>query len=388
MIESYILHTAEIDDVDAALAEINAQAKVLALRAHTVGLVVCHHDYIATGVLAALEQALPFPLVGFTSFYQVVPAAGGLFELTITVLSSDEVSFALACSAGDEENANPAAVVQATYAAAAAKLGGPPALMFSFFAVQRPVSGDEYLRLLDGCSGGVPVFGGVATGDAEAGKDVFVLCAGQVLPSGFALLLLQGPVQAGFSMGNFHLDRLLEMTATVTRAKGEWVQELNGQPAAEYLRKHGFRLPKEEKDLVSNIPFLYKMPEDINPIARTLCGFDETGALHFFGEVPEGALLRISSISNEELLAVSVEATQKAIKAHPNPAVVLALSCVGRYIAQGLDPTLEMAHIIKVLPPGTPYLACYVGGEACPIVERGKEGNRYHNNSFVVCTLN
>ena len=390
VLKAYTLATAEIDDRGAALAEIGAQAAALPLQGVSVGIIVCHNDYVQNGTVKALAGALPFPLVGATTFYQMAPGVDGLFNLTITVLTGDGLCFGVACSNGAPRNQSPEDIVRATYQrAAAACPGGKPVLALSFLSLQRPVSGDEYLRLIDDCSGGVPHFGAVAIGDDDTGLDVSVLCGGVAYQRDFAILLVSGTVQVRFQHGNYKLDRLLEMTATVTGAEGASVTHLNGQPAADFMRKNGFALEDGDRDLVSNIPFLFKPAVGGVPIARTLCGFNpDTGALHFLGEVPTGVLLRVSSVSIEDILDVSKSTILRALSAHPDAAAVFIFSCVGRYVTLGLDSNLEMQQATGLLPPGTPYLACYVGGEICPAGETPETlQNRYHNASFVVCTL-
>lgn len=391
VLKAYTLATAEIDDREAALAEIGGQLAALSLQAASVGIIVCHNDYVHNGTVEALAAMLPFPLVGATTFYQMAPEVDGLFELTVTVLTGDGLCFGVACSREMPQEQSPGGIVCDTYnkAAGALAAGCAPALIFSFLSLQRPISGDEYLRLIDGCSGGVPHFGAVAIGDDDTGRDVYVISGGKVYPQDFAILLVGGDVQARFQCGNYKLEQLLEMTATVTGAEGTSVTHLNGQPAVDFVRKNGFVLEEDDRNAVSNIPFLFKPAVGGVPLARTLCGFDPaTGALHFLGEIPVGVLLRISTVTIEDILEVSCGTVRCALDAHPNAAAAFIFSCVGRYVTLGLDSTLEMQQATGLLPAGMPYLACYVGGEICPAGESPEQlKNQYHNASFVVCTL-
>lgn len=387
MIKSYLLHTSEIDDVQAAVADLRAQLEKLPLMKHSAGIMVCHFDFVTEGVAQAVMDSLPFPVAGITSFYQRTPGASGLFELTVTVLTSDDVRFALAGCDEASAGKSPEERIREAYRQGFEVYGERPALVLNFLSVNRPVSGDEYLRILDDCSDGVPSFGAVTTGDDEAGQTVYVMCGGTISTEGFAMLMLVGDVQAGLYCGNYSAERLLGMTATVTEAEGERVKQLNGQPALGYLRKSGFVFDDSERDMISTVPFLFKPPGGEELVARTLAGFDDTGALRFLGEIPEGAILRVSTVSMEDILEVSRGVTQQAVAENAGAGLLLVFSCLGRYITLGLDPTSEMESVVQAIPPHMPYLACYVGGEICPVGDAGHMANRYHNASFIVCAL-
>lgn len=387
MIESFILSTSEIDDVSLAVEEITAQAESISLRSNSVGIIICHYDYVNGGALKAISEALPFPLIGITTFYQVAPGTSGLFELTITVMTSDDVKFSLAGSGHLDENVNPRKCVQDVYQKAFSPYGESPSLIFSFFSLNRPISGDEYLRLLDEASGGVPSFGAVTTGDDETGSNIHVISGGETTSYGFAMLLFLGKTEPRFYMGNYKAEKLLGMIARVTEAQGTKVQQLNEQPAVDFLVKNCFPMHEYEKNRISNVPFLYKMLEDESLIARTLGGFDDEGALLFFGEVPEKALLRVGTTSIEDILDVSKATVCQAVEENPDASVLFVFSCVGRYITLGMDPTSEMEQVANAIPGGMPYIACYVGGEVCPVIESKGMTNRFHNASFVVCAL-
>lgn len=386
MVETHSLFTSEIDDSDLAREDILAQLASISLRKHSVGIVICHYDFVTGGVVRELMGALPFPLAGVTTFYQAAPQADGLFELTITVLTSDDVRFSLACSDNIAPQASCAELVRATYREAFDVYKEAPGLVLSFLSPNRPISGDEYLRLLDDASGGVPSFGAVSIGDDTAGSNVFVFCQDKISEGGFAVLLLVGDVKARFYHGNYKTEKLLEMAATVTRANGTVVEELNGQPAAAFLRNNSI-LDDSEKDNVSNVPYLFKAPGEAKLIARTLGGFDPAGPLTFFAEIPEGSLLRIGTVNIQDLLDVAKKVVSQAVSENRDASGLLIFSCLGRYVTLGLAPTAEMEYMRNAIPENMPFVACYAGGEICPVPLAKGPANCYHNASFVVCAL-
>ena len=93
MIQMYTARTSEIDEIDVAVAEIKSQIDFGSLKKNTGGLIFCHIDFVDSGVVAALCEALPFNVIGMTSMASVDEHGYGLFDLTLTVLTSDEVTF-------------------------------------------------------------------------------------------------------------------------------------------------------------------------------------------------------------------------------------------------------------------------------------------------------
>ncbi|MDL2288522.1 FIST C-terminal domain-containing protein [Oscillospiraceae bacterium OttesenSCG-928-F05] len=385
MIKSYCLHTAEADDAALAAADIMTQLEGVSLHKNSVGILACHYDFVKNGVVSALTAALPFSVVGITTFYQATEAASGLFELTITLLTSDNVRFSLGHDNAVDDL--PFNRIKNAYERGRTLCGEEPKAIFSFLSLYRPISGDEFLRCLDEVSGGVPSFGAVTTGDDESGDNVYLICGDEVYTKGFALLLIAGDVTLDYYAASFLESHLLSMTGTVSRSEDTVVYELNGQPAGLFLTKQGIALEESEMDKVSTVPYLIRMPGDEALTARTLCGFNAEGALYFMGDVPEGSLFRFGTVSADDILNVSRAVTERAIEENSHAALLLMFSCVGRFITLGLESTAEMDHVKAVVPKGQPFLSCYAAGEICPVRKGGTYINRYHNSSFIVCAL-
>ena len=386
MLRAHTLATSEVDLPTVAVDEILQQLAGIPLGRSSVGILACHYDYAECGVIAALKEALPFPLVGITTFYQATPRASGLFELTITLLTSDDITFALAGGASADPGTS-REVIRDTYTQAYETHGERPSLILSFLSVNLPISGDEYLRQLDAASGGVPSYGFVNSGDNESGKNIYVVCDGKPLSQGVAMLLMIGGPRARMYANDAPAERLLALSATVTEADGVVVREINGQPAATYMRKHSVPLDDRDTGVTSTVPFYCRIPGDSRFVGRALKNVAADGSLEFMAEIPEGALLRIGAVTAEDILEESGRILQRAVAENPDAALFLIGSCVGRFITLGLDATLEMDHATKGIPDGAAYLACYVCGEICPFDNGGRMVNRYYNNSFIVLAL-
>lgn len=387
MIEAYTLHTSKIDQPSLAVAEIRRQLAEITLRRNAVGILVCHYDYVEDGIVSALKQVLPFPIAGITTFYQATPLTSGLFELTITVLTSDDVRFALACSASEQASLPPRERIEAVYRSAFDRHKEPPALILSFISANRPITGDAYVRYLDEASGGVPNFGVVNSGEDESGANIFVIHEGDAFSDCFVMLLLIGDLEARMYVNGLPEQRLLALSMTVTASIGTTVSQLNGQPAGQYLRKNGLDLGDMRDEIVTSLPFYCRRPGDETFVGRLLCAIDSNDALEFMAEVPEGSLLRIGLVTAEDIRQESRSLMQLAVDENPRASLFLAASCVGRFITLGFDTSSELDHALGLIEPGDGFLASYVGGEICAIYQDGRWLNRYHNNSFIVLAL-
>lgn len=385
MIKTYSVYTSEVDAPKIAVEDIQNQIDILPLCRNSVGIVACHYDFVENGILSALQKKLPFPLIGITTFYQATANTSGLFELTITVLTSDDVHFLLAYSAADQEN-SPRERIERVYSKNMENSGESPALILNFLSANRPLSGDEYLRLLDDVAGGIPAFGMVNSGEDDSGVNIYVFCCDEVFSEGFAMLFLTGDVSFKTYATTAYEERLLGVSTTVTKADETTVEELNGLPAMTYLKRNGVALDEAFGDIVTPIPFYCRFPGDEVLIGRALKSFGGE-KLEFMAEFPEGSLMRIGTMTAKDILDESRSLIRQAVEENPNAELFLIGSCVGRYIILGLETTSEMDCVTSEIPEATNYLACYVGGEICPVKQDGALINRFHNNSLIVCVI-
>ena len=68
MIKSFVATTREVDDVQAAVAEITAALDLEKnLLKNSLGVISCFSDFEETGVLKAICDSLPFDCIGSTT---------------------------------------------------------------------------------------------------------------------------------------------------------------------------------------------------------------------------------------------------------------------------------------------------------------------------------
>ncbi|MDR2157434.1 MAG: hypothetical protein LBO81_06625, partial [Clostridiales Family XIII bacterium] len=132
MIKMLNAFTGEIDEPEAAVDEILAQLDVeRSLLKNSVGLISCCSEFIETGVIETLCAKLPFETVGCTVIGNAVNAAAGMEQLSIAVITSDELVFSSAFS--DEISADCVdEPIAAVYRSAKDALDGEPSCVFAF----------------------------------------------------------------------------------------------------------------------------------------------------------------------------------------------------------------------------------------------------------------
>ena len=93
MVTMYTARTSEIDEIDEAINEIKDQIDFDSLKKKSGGLIFCHIDFVESGVVTALCEQLPFNVIGMTSMASADEHGYSLYVLTLTALTSDEVTF-------------------------------------------------------------------------------------------------------------------------------------------------------------------------------------------------------------------------------------------------------------------------------------------------------
>jgi hypothetical protein len=391
MIESFSFHTAEIDDSEAAAAEISSQLDLKKLKKNSLGLISCYAEFISSGVVAALAKALPFPLAGTTTLAGAAGAVRGEMLLILTVLTSDDVEFAAAVTdplSGEDEAPLRAAWEKVTSARRPEGTGesARPALMLSFAPLLLNVSGDFFADAWTSITGNVPNFGTLAVDHNQDYHDSQTILGGEAWRDRYVFVLLYGRVEPAFFVGGISEEKAFREKGVVTDSRGNLLKAVNGVSVADYLTALG--LAKDESGNIEGInsfPFILDYNDGTQPIIRVMFAVTPDGQAVCGGKMPLGATLTVGTIDADEVLESSAAVLEKALKAGGK--TMLIFSCVGRFFALGFNPQAEMEKVQELLGE-RPYHLCYSGTELCPVY--GKNGsltNRSHNDTMVICVL-
>lgn len=384
MLKMINAHTQETDDVQSAVAEVLEQLDLEnGLLRNTVGLISCHPDFIKNGIVAALCAKLPFDVVGTTALGNAVNGRVGFVQLCLSILTADDVEFHTAISAPLGE-AKLGGITEA-YAEASAGLPQPPELVIALLPFIRNIGGERMLKELDVAAGGRPIFG-MVTSEAEAGMpNCHTIYRGEVYRESVALLLVSGNVQPKFFVASLSRDRVQKQRAVITKARGNLVEQINDMSVKDYLRSIGL-YQGEGIESLQAIPFVFDLNDGTKPVTWAIYLVTEEGYVACGGDVPVNATLAVGELEKEDVLQTAMETTAEAKRSVKNCA--LLFPCLGRNMVLGLDPFAEIEVVEGLLGESTPYHLAYANGELCPVyTEAGDTTNRFHNFTFIMCTL-
>ena len=378
MIRSIIAATREIDEPEIAVAEIkDALDLENSLLKNSLGIISCFSEFEETGVLKAVCDALPFDCIGTTTCVSAVGSEIDQMLLAITVLTSDDCEFKTSVINIDEnyESAIGAAVPELL-----SSLPEKPALMLSYFPLNKSIGGDMILATLGQTADDIPIFGTVAVDHKPDYSTAGAIYNGEVLSTSAVLGAVCGPVKVSFETASLNEEKIRKQQAVITESKGSLLIGVNGKSVSEYLGEIGL----EESEFLGLVPFVISHKDGTKSVARAVYAFTPEGYAVCGGTMPEGATLAIGRVDAADVLATAEEAFAPLAE---KGSVVLGYSCIARYLALGLNITTEAEKLTEAAD-GANYHLAYSGGEICPL--RGADGsmiNYFHNYSIVFCKL-
>jgi hypothetical protein len=173
---------------------------------------------------------------------------------------------------------------------------------------------------------------------------------------------------------------------TITRAEGNVLYELDGEPALDlykrYLDTQAAGLP------ATGLLFpLTVRTGDGAPVVRTILAVDEAArSLTFAGDVPTGYRARLMRASLEKLVDGASGAAQVSVEGAPGPtSLAILVSCVGRKLVLQQRVEEEIEEVAAVLGPQAVLTGFYSYGEIAPFAVSAP--CELHNQTMTVTTL-
>ena len=384
MITMYTARTSEIDEVDEALNEIKRQIDFSALKKNSGGLIFCHMDFVDSGVVAALCKELPFDIIGMTSMASADEHGYSLFDLTLTILTSDDVSFQGGMT-GSITPGNYASEIDQLYTGIRGRVDSDPAMIVTFMPYMRDVSGYEVVRAMDASCHGIPLWGSITNNIDFNYETVQTIYNGKSLPAGVAMMFINGPVEPKFIVSSIPERNIANNRAIITKSDKAVLSEVNDLPILQYLANIGLVITKEN---ITTTPLMVYYDEAVEPVALGFYTLFEDGSVLTGGEMPVGTSFAVGRIDSEGIFE-SAEEGLRQIAAITDRQATLLLPCVTRYIMLAPEQEGELRLLKEKLSDGIhPFMMGYSGGEICPM--RGPDGkyrNHFHNYSFCACIL-
>jgi hypothetical protein len=393
MIRALTAFTENIDDPQAAAAEIKAQLeKGGGFLKNSVGIIACHYEFMLSGAAKAICDILPFDTAGTISSVQAVNDAEGTLALSLLVLTSDDVSFKTGITASLKTE--PGRRIEEAYKALAGEDDGEnggkgkPALIFAFAPFMLENSGDEYVRALSQASGGAPCFGTLAVDDTSDFKECYMTYNGEHYRDKMALVLFYGDITPKFYLASISEDKLLDKAALITSSEGHILKEVNGRPVVEYFEDLGLTKASETSYAMTSLPFMLDYGDGTPMVSKVFIGLNEQKHAICAGVMPQGSTLYIGVFDKEDVLLTTGKLMKRALEDASLPSVLIGYSCISRSMSLGSDIFAEVEIVRKLVPEKTPVLMAYSGGEICPTqINAAAAINRFHNNTFILCVF-
>ncbi|MDL2306906.1 FIST C-terminal domain-containing protein [Desulfovibrio sp. OttesenSCG-928-C06] len=383
MIKMLTACTTEIDEPQAAAQEILKQLEQAGgLRKSSVGLLTCHADFITSGAIIKVCESLPFDVVGTTTLGAATNRDTGLEILTLSVLTSDEVTFAAVLTDSLQEKQEEP--IMAACESARSTLPGQPSMVLAYAPLLPHVGGERLLRLLDKALKGVPVFGTLACDHNFDFHDSQVVFNGKAHRDRLALVLMSGPVKYSFLTISVPEGKAEKESAIITESEGNVVKKVNDLPVLSYLETIG--LTRESGlEGSKSIPVILNYNDGTPAVARCFYMISPEGYAVCGGEMPMGATFGLSSMEPEDILISAGQVLNK-VQENKNITAMLIFPCIVRSVTLGVDQLAEARLVSEKLGTSLPYQLCYSGGEICPVYQKdGNTANRFHNFSFAAC---
>lgn len=159
----------------------------------------------------------------------------------------------------------------------------------------------------------------------------------------------------------------------ITRARGNVLYELDGQPALtlykRYLGEEAARLPSSALFFPLHI---YRAGAEEDALVRTVVGIDEASeAMIFAGDIPEDWHARLMRGNLDRLVGGAAEAAEQTSGSHGTTQLALLVSCIGRKLLMGQRVHEEIEAVRGVLGPAAHLTGFYSYGEISPHARSG-----------------
>lgn len=391
MLKCASIYIYEIDDPEIALEEIKAQLKEkITLLEHSVGIIMCHTEFVGTGVLKHICENLPFELAGVTTSSQAVNGEAGELVLTIFVMSSDDVCFRTGVTESLSEDIEEP--TKSAFDKAAIGVSGLPKLALVFPPLILKYAGDSYINAWKQIIPDVPVFGAIAIDDTLNFEGSMTIHNGESYKTAMSFVLCYGNMNPRFFVGTLPENKVMPYKGEITKSNGPFVQEINNMNAYKYFEDIGFASNGALAENFLFVPFVIdqKKREDYDgiPVVRGHVSFTEDGTAIFRGDVDEGSTFTLLTCDPEDVLSTTRQKIEQ-INQLPDVNGALFFPCIVRHmLTMRISPLIELETVKDTINPDIPFMMGYAGGEICPTsIRNGIPTNRFHNYSLVILVI-
>ncbi len=252
-------------------------------------------------------------------------------------------------------------------------------------------NGCELLRGLQSVTGkNIPIAGGAA-GDDGGFVRTWQFAGAKVLTDAAVAIGIRGGFKVGQGVQSGWAP--IGLAKKVTKVKGNVLYELNHEPVLRvyerFLGKHSDKLPSVGVEYpLGLIDRHWVLGNCKYYLLRATMAVDrDKGSITFAGDLPEGAMVRLTCADNASILDAADNAVDMALERLEGARPVLAFvySCMARKNVLGRRTYKELAKIREKIGSDVPVVGFYTYGEFSPVRRGGT--CLLHNETITVSLL-
>lgn len=340
-------------------------------------------------LLAGIGSVAPgVTVIGCSTDGEIATTGLGLDSLVTLAVASDTIRF---------HTAQVEQVSADSYAAGAAlgeKFKNLDCSYIQIFTEGIKANADEILLGMKASLGNDISVAGGASGDGGVFKQTFQYHNESVLTDSIVAVAFEGDFEfsTGVGCGWFPVG----IAKKVTKATGNVVYELDGQPALQvyekYLGRHASKLPAVGVEYPLGLLAPTSEPDDSDTfVCRATMGVDhQAGSITFAGDIPEGVWVKMTMGYESDIIQAATEAARtamdKLLGRNPEikPKIVFIYSCMARKIVLGSKTQNEIAAVQNIVGDTIPIIGFYTYGEFAPA---GESNASYFHNETVTLSI-
>lgn len=257
--------------------------------------------------------------------------------------------------------------------------------------------GDIYTKTFDELSGRVPVYGGMPS-DMYTYKDFKVFYDGKVETYAAVVILVYGNVSP-ITLVEFSISNETRLENKVTKVADNIVFSLGDKTFVQSLEEAG--LSSDNENVIMEYvqtPFVVKKEvengETIEFLRNLVFLKHDSGIGVFLGQVPEGAELKVATISVDDIGKSVTQVFTNLIhemekKSDYKYSTIICTSCTARYMNLVGDKNIEGNAYKDIIPDDINLVGMYSYGELCPTKSSASDKlyNMFHNETFTILAL-
>ena len=318
-------------------------------------------------------------IFGATTGGEFIDGDIGAGSIAILLLDMDPAKFMVLLE--DYSNKDSEVLTQTMALKAKDRFKNPSFIISNSIEVAKGADyGESILRAIESVTGSDTIIWGGRAGDDFLFNETIVFSNEKSLSRGILLLVLDGDqilVKGQAASG----QRAVGTEKIVTKAVGDWVYEIDHQPAAEMVMKYlGLKLTEAKDEAFnpdSNIVFSVSRDQG-DPVLRGAGVVNwKNKSIYILGSIKDGDKIRLTLPPDFEVIEeVSQNAEKMKIEELPDPDALLMFSCIGRLGQFGPLVGEEIEGIRKVF--NVPMAGFFTYGE---FGRTFNGNNEFHNNT-------